>query len=133
MTQNVYPSTEELLTPYWKARLPATLVEEITTRYETLGEKYVTAHKRNDGRFINGMMYTSRVTNAVEEVVDAVFCMIGWAFKLNERLQDIPKDVNFLTLIPENNTAIAALNNAIDSLIDAYIILKTEELNDTYS
>ena len=64
-----------------KAFLPQSLVEEIAERYETLGEKYLTDQALPDGRRINGMIFTDRIVNCREEVVDAVFCILGQVFK----------------------------------------------------
>lgn len=63
------------------AKLPHELVVEIKERYETLGEKYMTDEVYPDGRRINGMMFTDRIENCREEIVDAVFCIIGQIFK----------------------------------------------------
>jgi hypothetical protein len=77
----VYPSIEELIPKSMQAVLPQSLAEEITERYETLGEKYLTEQMLPDGRHINGMIFTDRMVNCREEVVDAVFCVLGQAFK----------------------------------------------------
>lgn len=87
---NVFPSTEELIPPVLLAKLPAKLVKDIADRYETLGEKYLTEEVYFDGRRINGMMFTSRIDNCLEEVVDAVFCILGWIFKVAHKGQAIP-------------------------------------------
>lgn len=86
---NVYPSTEELIPEVFQAMLPASLVKEITERYETLGPGYVTDEKY-EGRFVNNMMNTSRIDNCLEEIVDAAFCMLGWAFKAKHSGKHIP-------------------------------------------
>lgn len=77
---SVYPSTEQLIPEVMKAKLPMSLVEEITERYETLGTKYL-SEEEFDGRPVNQMMFTDRIINCREEVVDAVFCMLGQIFK----------------------------------------------------
>ena len=64
-----------------KAKLPATLVSEMEDRYATLGTKYLTEDFTPEGRQINGMMYTDRFENCREEIVDAVFCILGQIFK----------------------------------------------------
>lgn len=86
---NVYPSTEELIPEVFQAMLPASLVKEIAERYETLGPGYVTDEK-HEGRFVNQMMKTSRIDNCLEEIVDAAFCMLGWAFKSRVNDNKIP-------------------------------------------
>lgn len=63
--------------------IPSELAREIEERYEKLGAKYLTDQTTEDGRPINGMMFTSRIENCREEVVDAVFCILGWIFKVN--------------------------------------------------
>jgi hypothetical protein len=78
---NVYPSAEELMPSILKAKLPASLVDEIAVRYETLGDKYLTEAVSSDGRRVNGMMFTDRIQNCREEIVDAVFCILGQIFK----------------------------------------------------
>lgn len=77
----VYPSIEELIPKSLKAFLPQSLVEEISVRYETLGDKYLTEQILPDGRQINGMIFSDRLVNCREEVVDAVFCILGQIFK----------------------------------------------------
>lgn len=77
----VYPSIEELAPREIRAIVPALLMEEIEERYSTLGEKYLTEHLHPDGRRINGMMFTDRIVNCREEVVDAAFCLMGQIFK----------------------------------------------------
>lgn len=76
-----YPSISELLPPLLLAKIPHKLAEEITERYATLGDKYLTDALYTDGRPINGMMFTDRMVNANEEIIDAVFCVIGQIFK----------------------------------------------------
>lgn len=78
---NVYPSIDELIPKPLKAVLPHSLTEEISERYATLGEKYLTERTLPDGRHINGMMFTDRIVNCREEVVDGVFCILGQIFK----------------------------------------------------
>lgn len=78
---NVYPSIEELIPSILRSKLPATLIEEITERYETLGEKYLTDEVTEDGRRVNGMCYSDRIVNCREEIVDGVFCILGQILK----------------------------------------------------
>lgn len=97
--------------------MPEELIAEIKQRYETLGEKYLTDNLTEDGRRINGMMYTSRIDNCNEEVVDAVFCIIGWIFKCQYRRMPIP-DAAYKTL---------------GSLVDVYLDLEAEKADGTDS
>lgn len=76
-----YPSISELLPQSMLAKIPPKLAEEITERYATLGEKYLTDALHTDGRRINGMMFTDRLVNCNEEIIDAVFCIVGQMFK----------------------------------------------------
>jgi hypothetical protein len=107
---NVYPSIEELMPSILLTKIPASLADEIRTRYETLGEKYLTPNVHSDGRFVNAMMYTSRVANCLEEIVDSVFCVLGWIFKAQVDGRRIP------------DSAFACL----DMLIDIYSLLSAE-------
>lgn len=86
----MYPSSKELIPEVFQAMLPASLEREIVERYETLGSAYISEDKTGDGRSINKMMFTSRIDNCLEEVVDAAFCMLGWAFKARHAGQNIP-------------------------------------------
>lgn len=107
----VYPSIDELMPEILLTRIPATLAKDIATRYETLGTKYLTEHKTDDGRRVNAMMFTSRVANCLEEVVDSVFCVLGWIFKETENGEE-PPDAAYSCLI---------------GLIEIYGLLKAEE------
>lgn len=112
---NVYPSTEELIPEVFQAMLPASLVKEITERYETLGFKYVSGEKLSeDGRLVNDMMYTSRIDNCLEEIVDATFCILGQIFK--DSVVNKPSSDNLYTVL--------------QSLIDIYSLLKMESINE---
>lgn len=77
----VYPSIEELMPELLLTKIPASLAREIEHRYVKLGDKYLTDNFTEDGRRINAMMYTNRIENGLEEIVDAVFCILGWIFK----------------------------------------------------
>ena len=79
-----YPSIDELMPQVLLSLIPASLAAEIRERYLTLGDKYQTMYQHTDGRFINGMMFTDRIDNCLEEVVDAVFCILGQIFKDTE-------------------------------------------------
>jgi hypothetical protein len=81
-----------------RAILPELLLGEIEDRYETLGEKYLTENHHIDGRLINGMMYTDRIVNCREEVVDAVFCVMGQIYKDTNIAGVEPNDSLFLML-----------------------------------
>lgn len=111
----VYPSIQELLPDTLLSIIPAKLAQDITERYERLGPAYATENRFKDGRFINGMMYTNRVENAIEEIVDAVFCMAGWIFKAEARELE-PPDSAFL---------------ALNALIDCYSLLMQERDNES--
>lgn len=87
---DVYPSIDELMPEVLLARIPEALARDIRERYATLGTKYLTEDLHTDGRRINAMMYTSRVANANEEIVDAAFCMLGEIFKANVNQEEIP-------------------------------------------
>lgn len=78
---NVYPSIEELTPRVIKSYIPELLMQEIKERYETLGEKYLTEQTTEDGRRINAMMFTDRIVNCREELIDAAFCVIGQIYK----------------------------------------------------
>lgn len=86
----VYPSIEELMPEVMQSIIPEALAREIRDRYATLGTKYLTEERHVDGRFINAMMYTSRVANCREEIVDAAFCMLGTIFKAQADNDEIP-------------------------------------------
>jgi hypothetical protein len=105
---DVYPSIEELLPKVLLAKIPAALADEIAVRYTTLGDKYLTDKFHTDGRRINGMMDTDRVTNCNEEVVDAVFCIIGQIFK-NKQAKNTETDLE--------------LSFVLDALISIYSAL----------
>lgn len=77
----VFPSITELLPDVLLAKIPAKLADEMAVRYATLGEKYLTEKTHTDDRRINEMMFTDRIINCNEEVVDAVFCIVGQLFK----------------------------------------------------
>jgi hypothetical protein len=87
---SVYPSFQELCPAIMETRLPARLISEMAMRYESLGDKYLTEQLHTDGRRINAMMFTSRVGNCIEEVVDSVFCVLGWIFKAKRLGKPIP-------------------------------------------
>lgn len=78
---NVFPSIDELAPRSIRAIVPEYLMKEIEERYSTLGEKYLTDQEAPDGRRINGMMFTDRIVNCREEVIDAAFCILGQTFK----------------------------------------------------
>lgn len=82
MTLAVYPDIKELIPPELEARVPASLADWVTNRYEMLGPKYLTDDIRADGRRVNSCMNNSSVMLALEEVVDAVFNVLVWLFKL---------------------------------------------------
>lgn len=87
---NVYPNISELMPEPLLAMVPVLLARDIETRYASLGTKYLTEERHTDGRQINALMYTSRVANANEEIVDAFFCMLGTAFKATVNEEEIP-------------------------------------------
>lgn len=87
---DVYPSIDELMPEILLARIPESLARDIRERYSTLGTKYLTDERHTDGRRINAMMFTSRVANANEEIVDAAFCMLGTIFKAQANEEEIP-------------------------------------------
>lgn len=78
---NVYPSISELIPASLEAKIPSSLYKDIANRYLTLGDKYLTEYVTVDNRPINGMMYSDRVQNCIEEIVDAAFCILGEIFK----------------------------------------------------
>lgn len=86
------PSIEELIPSILRAKLPASLIEEIAERYESLGDKYITEAVSKDGRHVNAMMFTDRIINCREEIVDAVFCILGQVFK-DGYYGDQPSDI----------------------------------------
>ena len=85
MTTKPYPSIEELIPPSLEAKIPGSLYKDIANRYITLGGSYLTEFLTVDGRPINQMMFSDRVTNCIEEIVDAAFCVIGEIFKRNAK------------------------------------------------
>lgn len=112
MTNTIgYPSVDELIPYELKTRIPVALYDEIVYRYHTLGGKYLTEHKHDDGRRINGMMFTNRVENCIEEIVDAVFCILGWIFKH----------------ISEGSTPPDSAFTALEQLINLYSLLSMEK------
>lgn len=113
-SSEIYPSVEELMPVPLAAVIPQSLSEEIRERYLTLGAKYMTKDRYKDGRYINAMMNTSRIQNCREEIVDAVFCVLGWIFKA-QAVNQQPSD-----------SAWAALRG----LIDIYSLLVSEYEND---
>lgn len=117
MTSAVYPSMEELLPDVLRALVPAKLCDDMTVRYATLGEKYLTEKKYSDGRFINSMMDTSRIQNCVEEVVDAVFCILGWIFKCKVSGADYPHSAYVI----------------LRGLIEVYSLLEAEKAQNAYA
>lgn len=114
---NVYPSIEELMPEPLLNLLPGPLAADVAARYLNLGEKYLTDALHTDGRRINGMMYTDRVVNANEEIIDAVFCMLGQIFK------DTSKGME-----PRDNIYVA-----LELMIKLYQILKLEEQSGYYN
>lgn len=92
-------------------------MSEIKERYETLGGKYLTMYQHEDGRFVNGMMYTDRIENCLEEIVDAAFCMVGWIFKCKAKGLEEP----YVGL------------KILGELVQIYEELKAEKANGTYS
>lgn len=114
---NVYPSIDELMPAELRNLLPGPLAVEIQERYETLGEKYLTDGLNSDGRRINGMMFTDRIINANEEIVDAVFCMLGQIFK------DVAAGKE-----PHND-----VYDAMEGMIKIYQILKLMEQRGDYA
>lgn len=81
---------DELLPDILKARIPMKLAQEIEERYTTLGLKYMTEQRWDDGRLINACMFTNRIENALEEIIDAVFCVLGWILKYRQLNRQIP-------------------------------------------
>ena len=97
MTTEMYPSLNELIPPSLEAIIPSSLYKDIANRYITLGSNYLTEFLTVDGRPINGMMYTDRVQNCIEEIVDAQFCVLGEIFKRTAR--GIEPNENLYTLL----------------------------------
>ena len=95
---NVYPSIDELAPREIRAIVPVLLMQEIEERYEKLGEKYLTDETRPDGRRINGMMYSDRIVNCREEIIDAVFCVLGQIFKDTRVANVEPSDSLYVML-----------------------------------
>jgi hypothetical protein len=81
---NAYPNTDELLPNMLLAKVPASLVLDITRRYKEYGPKYMTDGFHIDGRQINACMQRNSIQDAIEEVVDAVFNVLVWIFKLSK-------------------------------------------------
>ena len=94
---SMYPSLNELIPPSLEAKIPGSLYKDIANRYLTLGPAYLTDFLTVDGRPINGMMYSDRVVNCIEEIVDAQFCVIGEIFKRNAK--GIDPGENLYTLL----------------------------------
>lgn len=113
----MYPSVEELIPDLLMNKLPKNLAEEIIHRYQTLGPNYLTDVRHLDGRPVNGMIYTDRIVNCLEEVVDAVFCILGQIFK----------DTNSGHMPSEN------LADILDGLIHVWTLLSLEYAKGGYS
>lgn len=90
--ENVYPSLKEILPEVLLTRIPSALAEEISTRYATLGPKYMTDQQHVDGRYINGCMFKSSANDALEEVVDAVFNILVLIFKTHNNTGVVPNE-----------------------------------------
>lgn len=107
---DVYPSVSELIPPSLEAKIPGSLYKDIANRYLTLGAKYMTEYVTVDNRPINGMMYSDRIQNCIEEIVDAAFCVLGEIFKRSLKGKD-----------PGNNLYIL-----LDGIIQIYSLLVVE-------
>lgn len=110
---NVYPNISELIPPSLEAKIPNSLYKDIANRYLTLGDKYLTEYYHIDGRPINGMMFSDRIQNCIEEIVDAAFCVLGEIFKRN--VKGIDPGENLYTLL--------------DGIIQIYSLLVAESVN----
>ena len=119
---SVYPSISELIPPALEAKIPSSLYKEIVNRYLTLGPAYLTGFLNVDGRPINGMMYTDRISNALEEIVDAQFCVLGEIFKRfargigpNENLYTLLDGINQIySLLVAESELMNALPEAVE-------------------
>ena len=115
MTQlNVYPNLEELMPEPLMNMLPVNLARDIAERYINLGTKYLSDQVHADGRRINAMMFTSRIVNCLEEIIDSVFCVLGQIFKETVDGEE-PADYLF---------------DVLSGLINLYGLLKTHEEED---
>lgn len=94
MTSEPYPSVDELLPLESLRILPENLSIDIATRYRDLGGKYLTDKLHDDGRRINGMMFTDRIENCLEEIIDGAFCIVGEIFKLKAAGMQVPHALN---------------------------------------
>ena len=118
LLNDVYPSADELLPRSMLGILPAALVVEITERYESLGTKYLSDKFWPDGRQINSMLFTDRIVNCREKVIDAVFCILGQIFK----------DLNHSDNQPDD-----ALYSMLEALIAVYSICVSMEEGERYT
>lgn len=125
---NVYPSIEELMPDSLLSIIPANLAKEIEERYRTLGDKYLTENTTEDGRRINGMMYTSRIDNGLEEIVDAVFCVLGWILKTSPKAAAHSTLYYTVPITPPDSAY-----TALTGLIEIYSLLKAEQASGAYS
>lgn len=100
--------------------IPASLAKELEERYENLGTKYLTEITHDDGRLVNQMMYTSRIQNCREEVVDAVFCILGWILKAT-----LPENPESRFVFQPNSPPDSAYE-ALKALIMVYSLLCAE-------
>lgn len=105
--------------------IPSELAREIEERYEKLGAKYLTDQTTEDGRPINGLMFTSRIENCREEVVDAVFCILGWIFKSNVPTGNLVGNMNTGFHL-ENGGPPDSAYDALRALINVYGICVAE-------
>ena len=101
---NVYPNAKEILPAHVRRRLPQDLVDDIETRYEELGPKYVGKNKYRDGRLVNQCMEKDSAQDALEEIVDAVFnvCVLGIkGHDIRQLLRDLVAIYNDLQKLKE--------------------------------
>lgn len=116
LMNNVYPSVQEILPSVMMSIIPASLAQEIDKRYTELGPKYVTDTVHDDGRKVNGCMFKSSVQDALEEVVDAVFNVLVWMFKLEN-------------VTEPGNSSYNNAYSALRGLIELYSLLTVEKEN----
>lgn len=75
----MYPSPAELFGEMnWIGKQ---LLEELHDRYAIHGPEYLTDKKHADGRPVNACMDANSATDAIEEVVDAIFNVLVLRFK----------------------------------------------------
>src|SRR5690606_38629740 len=116
--KNIYPSIDELVPATVKHILPHSLVQTLEDRYAKLGHKYMTGRYYEDARGvreINGIANCDNLLSTIEELDDAVFNWLAWAFLSYG-------EVDLETITQENSVMVTAFM----AIVDAYRIISLE-------